>query len=247
MIAGYLSPDKDSLQLYFGKMAENLVFYDSFSIIKLYEKSLVALPLALYFFPASMLARFILVCIIILGCVATLTVSFYATLFILAMLFFCRDLRARRYRRTIAFIVFCCIFLVNFSSDLFLLFAEKETSVSIKANQFSALSGFDNLLGVGIGSSSVPTLQSGDVFIENSYILIYYWLGFISVIIFSKIIYLLLISIKNINLSRASFLCAATVISIILNSGSNAYIFSGGVLVVLFVCVSRFDFNFKFI
>jgi hypothetical protein len=247
IISGYFFSDKDSLQIYFGKMADDIVSYDSFSIIKLYEKSLIAMPLILYLSPASRLAQYILVCILILGCAATLTISFYVTLVIIAVLFVYRDLLVGRYMHVIACVFMAGVFLALFSLDIFSLFAEKGTSISVKANQFAELLSFENLLGLGVGSSNVPTLQLGDVFIENSYILIYYWLGFLSVVIFIKIFYFFLISIKNINLSRRGFLCAATIISILLNSGSNAYIFSGGVMVIFIVCVVRFDFNWKFI
>lgn len=245
IFSGFLSLEKDSLELYLGKMTDNMVFYDSVGMFKIYEKGLVVLPLALYFYSKYTFARFVQVGILILACFASLTLSFYASLLTLIFAFIYRDLRIHLYKRAlVAIFLIGCVF-AYFSTELSMIFFEKEDSVAIKVNQWTSVSSFDSLLGLGVGSQNVPTLQSGDVYIENSYILLYYWLGLFVIPFLLFFFYLLFVSINNLNFSRANILSSTTIISIIISSGSNAYIFSGGVLVILFLCLRRLHFTCK--
>jgi len=245
LFLGYLSADKESLQFYYGKMADDIVSYDSFAMFKLYEKSLVILPLALYLRPQSMLLRVVQIGLLVLGCLASLTVSFYVTLLMVGFVFLYRDLHSRRYFNFLVAVIITAVLFYYFVGEAKLFFMEKTNSILIKANQWNNLFAFDSFFGVGVGSSNVPTLQAGDIFIENSYILLYYWFGFFATVFFLLIYFTLFIAIANLKRTEKNAVCAITIASILINSGSNAYLFSGGVLLILFICLNRFDMNWR--
>ena len=142
------------------------------------------------------------------------------------------------------FILGCAFVLVSFTTalayeEILFLLDLKSASLDLKLNQaiyvFQNLSNF--IFGQGIGSIDESLFRKGDFLIENSYLYLFYALGIFSAPIF---LYLVLLTMYIINSlfkvnTPSLFALYACLVSILVLSGSNPYLFSGSIYVIFYI------------
>lgn len=241
-LLGLISPTEESFEAYFGDVSS--VAYESFSIFKLYEKSLLFIPLIFYGQLKSFLSVIVRHSLAWVGVLWSMTISFITGLAFFYAVLLVRLAYERRF--FIVSVVFFSVFLIAtlFSQEIGLLFLEKSISISIKAKQVDAFWGV-RLLGAGIGSSSIPSLQPGQIFFENSYVLLVLWLGVFAIPFITLIAGSIVLGVSRVSVSYNHAVTFAALMGIFISSGSNPYLFSGSIVLVLFILMRRIALGTK--
>jgi hypothetical protein len=135
-----------------------------------------------------------------------------------------------------AFMIFLTLLFIE---DIQSLIALKSYSFELKMFQLIyVVENFsDFMFGNGIGNVDLKLFREGDLLIENSYLYLLYALGLFSLPIFAYLAMLSMYMFHNLSkgMTPSLFALYACLISILILSGSNPYLFSGSIYVIFYI------------
>ncbi len=229
---GMIDFGKLELEPYLGEIGLFTTQLDSLGIFKLYDKSLLFIPLYIYALSTSKVLIIVQWLLLSLAVFFSGTLSFYFV-YVIVIVYLCICFKKGSSLLPILFMGI--IFVIAFEANIVEFMVEKSRSVDIKLEQYAGLSQL-SLVGQGIGSRLIPGLKDDDLVIENSYLYMVFAFGPILIIPIAILMGFVLYKLFNVRVaSYNSSLMKLNFISFLISSGSNIFIFSGSVLIILYL------------